>query len=58
MLRVVLEEFVSKLAGFDLAGPAVHLVSNGAAAVVSAPILPRFRADTRPAPAVVSSSAP
>jgi cytochrome P450 len=56
MLRVVLEEFVSKLADFDLTGPVVHLVSNGAAAVVSAPILPRFRADARPAEAVVSSS--
>jgi cytochrome P450 len=37
-LRVVVEEFFAKLERFELAGPPVHLVSNVAAGVVSAPI--------------------
>ncbi|GLZ28703.1 cytochrome P450 [Lentzea sp. NBRC 105346] len=37
MLRMAFEEFLLKLDSFELAGPPVHLVSNGAAAIVSAP---------------------
>jgi cytochrome P450 len=42
-LRIVFEEFFAKLERFELAGPPVHLVSNAAAGVVSAPMHFEFR---------------
>jgi cytochrome P450 len=43
MLRMAFEEFLLKLDSFELTAEPVHLVSNGAAAVVSAPIRVRAR---------------
>jgi cytochrome P450 len=47
-LRVVFEEFFSKLATFELAAPPVHLVSNAAGGVVSAPMRLTFHPTARP----------
>lgn len=43
MLRMAFEEFLLRLESFELTAEPVHLVSNGAAAVVSAPIRVRAR---------------
>jgi cytochrome P450 len=51
ILGLVIEEFLARVESFELAGPPVHLASNLAAAVVSAPVRLRPRR-TRPRRAV------
>lgn len=48
-LRVVFEDFFAKLDSFELAAPPVHLVSNAAAGIVSAPVRLTFHPSARPA---------
>ena len=48
-LRIVAEEFLAKLDRFELSGPVVHLRSNAAAGVVSAPMRCVLRPEARPA---------
>jgi cytochrome P450 len=47
-LRIVFEEFFSKLDTFELAAPPVHLLSNAAAGVVSAPMRLTFLPAAKP----------